>query len=106
MNYTNRYGEATLTPVGPIVHVSTVRGEQVIDDGYGFDMDTAGKLALITENRRLQPAYNMVRRLSYVMLHHSPSDVQICRLDHLNYTGGDPWDTLNYLNKLQPSMVV
>lgn len=102
MDYANKYGNATLTPIGPTVHVSKICGEDVIDSGYGFDMDTAAKLALITENDRLQPAFNMTRKLAYVVLHHSPSDVQVCRLDALAYTGGDPHSTLNFLNKCQP----
>lgn len=53
MEYTNRFGTATLTQVGPIVHVKTIDGATVIDDGYGFDVDTAMKLALITENARV-----------------------------------------------------
>ena len=105
MDYANKFGTATLTPVGPVVHVRTVVGTTVIDDGYGFDMDTAEKLALITENARLQPSYNMARRLCYVMLHHSPSQVQVCRLDRLTYVGGDPSETLNHLNNCQPALI-
>lgn len=99
MDYENQYGTATLTPVGPVVHVSTVVGVDVIDAGYGFDLDTAAKLALITENAQLQPAYSMERRQAYVLHHHSPSTVQVCRLDALVCTEIDPHATLDRLNR-------
>lgn len=98
MDYKNQYGSATLTPVGPTVHVSKVVGADVIDAGYGFDLDAAAKLSLITENARLQPAYNMARRQCYVLYHHSPSEVQVCRLDALVSTEADPHATLDRLN--------
>lgn len=99
MDYRNKFGTATLTPVGPIVHVSEVVGSEVIDAGYGFDLTTAAQLALVTENARLQPAYNMARSQSYVLCHHSPSTVQVCRLDALSCTETDPHATLDRLNK-------
>jgi hypothetical protein len=106
MDYSNKYGTATLTPVGPVVHVSAVVGTEVIDSGYGFDMDTAAKLALVTENFRLQPSYNMERKRFYVMYHHTPSTVQVCRLDALACTEEDPHATLSYLNKCDPVVMV
>ena len=99
MDYKNQYGTATLTLVGPIIHVSKVVGADVIGAGYGFDLDTAAKLALITENARLQPAYNMALRQFYVLFHHSPSEVQVCKLDALASTEAEPHVTLERLNK-------
>lgn len=99
MDYQNQYGSATLTPIGPVIPVSKVVGADVIDAGYGFDLDTAAKLALVTENARLQPAYNMARRQCYVIYHHSPSTVQVCRLDALACTEDAPHVTLDRLNK-------
>lgn len=90
MKYTSEYGTATLTPIGPELHVSRVDGTSIIDEGFGFDIDTAAKLVLITGNQHLQPAYNMSRRMCYVVYHHSPNMVQVCRLDKLNYIGEDP----------------
>lgn len=106
MNYSNKYGTATLTPVGPIVHVSAVVGTDVIDSGHGFDIDTAAKLALVTENFKLQPSYNMARKKCYVMYHHTPSTVQVCRLDALDCTENDPHTTLDYLNRCAPVAMV
>lgn len=99
MDYKNRYGTAALTPVGPVTPVSKIVGVDVIDAGYGFDLDTAAKLALVTENARLQPAFNMARRQCYVLYHHSPNTVQVCRLDSLVCTEADPHATLDRLNK-------
>lgn len=94
MDYKNEYGTATLTPVGPITHVSAIVGQEVIAAGYGFSIDTAAKLALITENHRLQPSYNMALRQCYVLFHHTPSEVQVCRLDQLECTEVNPHATL------------
>lgn len=99
MDYSNKYGTATLTPVGPVVHVSDVVGSDVVDAGYGFDIGTSAKLALITENVSLQPAFNMARRQGYVLYHHTSSTVQVCRLDALTCTQDDPHATLDRLNK-------
>lgn len=99
LDFKNRFGTATLTLVGPTIPVSTVVGAEVINAGYGFDMDTAAKLALITENARLQPAYNMELRQWYVLFHHSPSDVQVCRVDAVVCTEADPHAMLDRLNK-------
>lgn len=106
MDYSNKCGTATLTPVGPIVHVSAVVGTEVIDAGHGFDIDTAAKLALVTENCKLQPSYNMERKQCYVLYHHTPSTVQVCRLDALACTEDDPHATLDYLNKRAPVAMV
>ena len=105
MEYSNKYGIATLTPVGPIIHVSKVNGAEVIGDGYGHDIDTAAKLALVTENHKLQPAYNMALKKCYVLFHHTPSTVQVCRLDALVCHESDPHGTLDLLNRCAPAMM-
>lgn len=98
MNYSNKYGTAVLTPLGSIIHVSDIVGSDVVDAGYGFDTDTAEKLALITENVRLQPSFNMARRQWYVVYHHTSNTVQVCRLDELTCTEDEPRATLARLN--------
>lgn len=44
----------------------------------------------------------MARRLCYVMKHHGPSMVQVCRLDMLDCTEEDPDSTLRMLNAGMP----
>lgn len=104
MQYSNRYGAAEISLIGEVVHVSEINGAAVVNAGYGFDIDTAEKLALITENRHLQPAYNRATKSFYVMYHHTSIMVQVCRLDGLTYTGGDPRLTIEQLNRCQYSL--
>jgi len=103
MDYANRYGSATLSPVGPVMRVSDVIGASVIDAGHSFDLKTAAQLALVTGNVGLQLAYNMARRMCYVVKHHSPSTVQVCHLDKLECTEDDPDSTLRMLNAGMPA---
>ena len=48
-----------------------------------FDLDTAEKIALITENRRVQicPHLFPVDGLAYLILHDSPSTAAICSVN-------------------------
>lgn len=87
MIYKNRHGEAELKLHGDIVHVSTVRGACPLL----FDMDTAEKLLLITENRKIQVAcvYPDLTKL-YAVYHHTSSAVQVAEIVSLKYTGGNP----------------
>lgn len=79
--YANQYGKLEIETVGPYQAVREVD----TDLAERFSIDTAERIALITDNRRIQlcPARN--RRDMYLMHHESISVVAPCRIISLSF---------------------
>jgi hypothetical protein len=86
--WSNRYGTLEVEPVGEVQAVSGIRGTDV-DDDLKFDVDTAEKIVLITENRRCQIAVSSVRgNGSYLLVHTSCSMAAVVKIVSLEFTDG------------------
>lgn len=88
LDFQNRYGRLTLKLVSDVRPVKGIRGVD-IDDCHKFDMDTAEKIALITDNRGIQLCYGAGARL-YVVAHDTPSTCAVARIETMSYVGQNP----------------
>lgn len=86
--YRNRYGALTVEPVSELMHVRDIRCAD-FPDSIKFDLDTAEKIALITENRRSQIAFSTWTRssLGILIVHATESTARVVRVVCLDYTG-------------------
>ncbi len=101
INYQNKYGKATLTPVSEVLRVSEVSYAKMpkLIEQVKLSIDQAEKLALITENNKIQIAFPMGKKLCYVLHHLTPSTVQICsvEMDYIEVQGMTPAEVINSL---------
>lgn len=87
----NKFGSVTLRPIADVTHVKNIRGAE-LDAGCMFDVETAEKLALITENRRIQicPFKGPKGWQCYAVLHETEATAAVAEIAELTYTGGIP----------------
>lgn len=91
LDFQNRYGRLTLSLVSEVRPVNEIHGVD-LDDAIKFDIDTAERIALITDNRGIQIAPHKVgdKWRCYVVVHDSPSTVAVAKIETLDYVGRDP----------------
>jgi hypothetical protein len=93
MKYQNSYGTLVVEPVSPLMLVRNIRGVDFPDD-IKFDVDTAAKIALITENNRTQLAFQpwtaAKDALGYLIVHETPDTARVVRIVSMDYTGPEP----------------
>ena len=89
--YANKFGAVSFATVSDVVSVNDVHGKDV-DPAHMFDIETAEKIALITDNRRIQlcPFKTAQGWRMYVVLHETPSTVAVAVIESMTYTGRDP----------------
>jgi hypothetical protein len=81
MNYRNKYGQATLTPVTDVLHISAISASKMpgLISQVQLSIEEAEQLALITENRHIQITYSMETKQFYVVHHVTANTVQLCQ---------------------------
>jgi len=86
--WSNRYGTLVVEPVTEVGPVAGIRGAN-IDDEVKFDLDTAGKIVLVTDNRRCQVSgeFRGGGRL-YLIVHTSCSTAAVVRVVSLDFAEG------------------
>lgn len=91
LDFQNRYGRLSLSLVSDVRAVKDIHGKD-IDDCHKFAIDTAEKIALITDNRGIQicPTKGDAGWLCYVVAHETPSTAAIARIEAIEYLGGNP----------------
>lgn len=101
VQYSNRFGALTLMPVTEFMPIKNIRKSHPQAKANAVDFETAEKIALITENRRIQICFmypEMVQ--AYVVLHNSPSTAAYCRVTLEKFECNmSPADMLNDLNR-------
>ncbi len=88
LHFKNKYGTLTLKLVSAVMPVDSIHGAD-IDNAYKFDLKTAEKVALITENRRIQIGGTNAHDC-YVVAHESVSTAAIARIETMDYMSGVP----------------
>ena len=85
-HWSNEYGSLEVEPVTEAGPIKGVRGVD-IDDAVKFDLDTAEKIVLITDNRRCQVSgeFREGGRL-YMMVHTSHSVAALVKIVSLEFT--------------------
>jgi hypothetical protein len=101
VRYSNRFGTVEITPVTPFMPVSSIRKTHPQAQENTFDLHTAEKIALITENRRIQLCPHFpIDGLAYLVLHDSPSMAAICRVNVLEFScATSPAEMIETLNR-------
>lgn len=87
MKYENKYGKLVVKPLTDFRPVSSIQGDD-LPAACMFDLATAEKIVLITENRRSQIAVRPSGRC-YLIVHESCSSACVVRVVSLEYTGSD-----------------
>ncbi len=81
--FTNQHGSLTLRTVREFEPVKSLRCR---DKTHMFDMDTAERIACITDNHGVQVAFVYpLTGEAYVVLHDSPSSAALCHVDNLDW---------------------
>jgi hypothetical protein len=107
VRYSNRFGTAEVTPVTPFMPVSSIRKTHPQAQENTFDLTTAEKIALITENRGIQLCPHFpIDGLAYLVLHDSPSMAAICRVNIEDFVcASSPADMIEALSRHTVAMV-
>lgn len=107
IRFSNKFGAVELTPVTEFMPVSSIRKTHPQAQANTFDLTTAEKIALITENRKIQICPHFpVDGLAYLVLHDSPSTAAICRVVVEAFEcAQSPAEMLADLNRQAPSML-
>lgn len=85
IKFCNRYGSLELKPVTDYMPVDQIK-HTIAPIGSAFNLETAEKIALITENRRIQLCIIPDNyRVMYVVHHSSTSIAAICEINSLAY---------------------
>lgn len=83
--WSNEFGSLVVEPVTGVMQVSSIFGKD-LEDGVKFDVGTAEKIALITENRRCQIGVQRDWKC-YLIVHTSPNTAAVVKVVSLEYTG-------------------
>ena len=92
IKYSNRFGTLTLNPVTNYVPVSSIVYCQSVEAQQNtIDIETAEKVALITENANVQLCMPMKLGLTsgFVIHHKGPSVACVCKVDIESFTTED-----------------
>lgn len=103
--YSNKYGTLVVEPITEVMPVKEVRLANFPDDAK-FDLDTAERVVLITENRRSQIVVASVHQPVGLVVHESPSTCWIARIVSLDYTGPNPQQAIEDERRRTPSILV
>lgn len=86
-NFSNKYGSLKVVFVGERQEVSKIKSAEFPEDVF-FDMETAEKIALITNNRRMQISFRKIDKGNhgYLLYHFLASEVSLCRIESLTFS--------------------
>lgn len=101
VRYQNRYGSVRLVPVTPYGPVSGYRTDTSPPELL-VSLDDAERIALITENRRVNYGFNLREGRGIIIHHEGPNRAAVCRVEDLAFTRDlNPTDELGRLNQMQ-----
>lgn len=90
-HFSNKFGAVAFRPLSEPRTIAGIRGAD-LDPACTFDIETAEKIALITENRRVQiaPFKTANGWRCYVFLHETANTGAVAEIESLAYVGGEP----------------
>ena len=82
VHFRNRFGSASVTPIAEPLAINGLSSSNPIAQANMIDMETAEKLALISDNKRIQILFEApFSGRAFVVLHGTPkTSVAICRV--------------------------
>ncbi|MFT5715962.1 MAG: hypothetical protein ACI9T7_000135 [Oleiphilaceae bacterium] len=105
IHFENRFGKLILTRVTEYVPVSTIGYETCIEAQQNtIDLETAEKVALITENRHIQLCLPMKLGLmsGFVIHHIGPHDACVCKVDIVSFEAAGGMSPSEQITSLAP----
>jgi hypothetical protein len=106
--FRNRFGTLIVTAISSVLNVRDVRGED-FPDKIKFTLAVAERIALITESRHIQIAFQRWTKdgPGYLMIHTSASTVVVVRVKTLDYTGPeDAAGEIELQNRATPPILI
>lgn len=88
LDFQNRYGQLRLVLVDGVRNVRDIHGKDV-DPAHKFGLETAEKIALVTDNRGIQLG-GFGAHDCYVVVHETPNTAAVARIESLTYVGQNP----------------
>jgi len=106
ITYHNEYGILELIP-SDYVDISTILVATTPDE-FKFDLETAEKIALISENARIQLTFGYPNLKDAIVVHHTgPRTAAVCRIHRLEFTSGvNPREEIELHAKREPRILV
>jgi hypothetical protein len=81
--YKNKYGKLEIEPIADYQHVSEIHSKNVNQDCF-FDINTAEKIALITDNHNIQISFAHGNFKEFYLVHHIKSDIaRVCKINYV-----------------------
>lgn len=99
--YENRYGVLVVVGLTEPMLIREIHGRDVPEE-HKFDLDTAERIVLITENRLSQVCIESKDSV-YLVIHTSPSTGYVARVADLEYRG--PSSAAREISRLAPKAV-
>jgi len=100
--FQNKFGTLVVEPYGEFENIADIHGKNLPDD-VKFDLETAEKIVLITDNYKIQ--IGIVFPIAYMMVHVSPSVVQVVKIRSIEYVGGVPKEEIEQAIKFNRLIV-
>jgi hypothetical protein len=99
-DFANEFGTLQFRPLSEPQPIAGIRGA-TLDAACTFDLETAEKVALITENRRVQvaPFKTPAGWRFYAFLHETVNTGAVAQIESLEYIGGTPSNEIEKARK-------
>jgi hypothetical protein len=100
VHFSNEFGVVELVPVMEFMTISNINKTHPMVQQNSFDLETAEKIALITENKGIQICCILELNTAYLVLHNSSSTAAICKVIIKSFLSTEkPSEILNRLNR-------
>lgn len=103
--FENRFGKLTLTPITAYVPVSSILFDTCeAAQANTIDLESAEKVALITDNCNVQVCFPMQCKFEsgYVIHHNGPSTASVCKVDIQAFQSDDGISPAEQIESLRP----
>ena len=83
--FENEYGQLIVQPISDFMNVRDITHDLLTDECF-FNMKTAEKIALITENKIMQIAFKPDLSAAYMIMHNTPHTAAACEIINLIFS--------------------
>lgn len=104
--FSNEFGTVSITPVTEFLKVGSIRKTHPQAQANMFDLETAEKIALITENHHIQLCFVLGTGKCYLVLNNSPSTAAICSVEVETFVcDTSPRDKISQMSKQYTQLI-
>lgn len=102
--YNNKFGNLIVKPITDYMHIDNIIiDNEIVQKDCMFDIDTAEKIVLITENKNCQISTND-KKWFYLVAHKSPSIVCVVKIVSINCYSKNPTQDIEDANRYDNSI--